>query len=910
MKDSKLNFLARSVILMVMLVCNYAPTWAANYIKGSWDGWTEHDITLTKTYTVTLAANTTYEFGLKDTGTSGSGNDWFGNTGTMTSTNCTGWNFVKSGPNCHITTKAAGTYTFKLVWNGGTPQFSVTYPEGGSDDDANDKFYLVSSQFGHFEKSVIWDGSKYVETKTWRSDADQKLESFRFRPMREYNGDGHPSSASESNRYYTLTLRDVDFNNLIAKEGVSNVDGDNKPGGEPDYIDFIIVNGNGTVFYEPTYSDHISAGFFELDSDHKTYSTAYSASNVNKFRIYKSKVCNRGGSGSGNNGSVEILLDRSASGDGNGTDVNPNVKTVWTSHMNYAVSGYNYTKNNDIYMIGNIDNVASGGLWASSLKKNRKMTKLYWKDGMSSMTLSEVASSVEECDSIIYSYTVTKPSAGWGNLFLGAAQSKNFEGSFKWNIFRPILWNYDWWDATALRGGLFIGDHEDGPGGGKMFAINPVVPSSVSSYIFEINPYNSTYNITLLGGGDGGLPTPAFQIIGPATKEASATYNDNQAWLVEHAKDMTYDESCNGYVVNVRMTQGKPFRFILNKSFANNYGEDAVAPAEYQSTHKYYNNGREAADANEAYPQSPFCNIVSYNLQGTNYYDATKGKDIIWQWATGDYTIRFFNKVLDNQQGSDAIQWYTVDYDIPLAEIKASDKLASNSKGYTYMKNWSDFLSYNLPDDMDVYYVSDYSNGTTYLTSVSSENKYSFVPESGTEYSYNYMPANEGLLIFSKTANHKASVNFSNPWKIKTSTTNNNLRPVVYYTTEGVTQSSTEGGVTVYNYGFGTKNNDTRFYLLAPDNEYISARKAKLVLSQELHDLKSSSDFNPSVSGSNAKGIGISFDEFVDEDNTTAISTSVSAPAGDGHFYNLQGVRIDRPTKGLYILNGRKVIVK
>ena len=74
----------------------------------------------TLTTSVELAANTTYKFKLND------GTNWYGNTGTMTSTNCTGWEFTGSGGDAKITTANAGTYVFTLDTS--TKKLSVTYP--------------------------------------------------------------------------------------------------------------------------------------------------------------------------------------------------------------------------------------------------------------------------------------------------------------------------------------------------------------------------------------------------------------------------------------------------------------------------------------------------------------------------------------------------------------------------------------------------------------------------------------------------------------------------------------------------------------------------------------------------------------------------------------------------------------
>ena len=58
------------------------------------------------------------------------------------------------------------------------------------------------------------------------------------------------------------------------------------------------------------------------------------------------------------------------------------------------------------------------------------------------------------------------------------------------------------------------------------------------------------------------------------------------------------------------------------------------------------------------------------------------------------------------------------------------------------------------------------------------------------------------------------------------------------------------------------------------------------------------------ISGSNS----ISF--YV-EDGTTAIQNVTTHPATtDDAWYTLQGVRVAQPTRGLYIHNGKKVVVK
>lgn len=94
------------------------------YLKGTFNDWQQTDSELfvdgQKTYS--LAANTTYEFKLFS-------ETWYGNSGTMTSDNCTGWTFTtQDGNNCKINTTVAGNYIFNLDTSGNNPTLSVTYP--------------------------------------------------------------------------------------------------------------------------------------------------------------------------------------------------------------------------------------------------------------------------------------------------------------------------------------------------------------------------------------------------------------------------------------------------------------------------------------------------------------------------------------------------------------------------------------------------------------------------------------------------------------------------------------------------------------------------------------------------------------------------------------------------------------
>ena len=54
--------------------------------------------------------------------------------------------------------------------------------------------------------------------------------------------------------------------------------------------------------------------------------------------------------------------------------------------------------------------------------------------------------------------------------------------------------------------------------------------------------------------------------------------------------------------------------------------------------------------------------------------------------------------------------------------------------------------------------------------------------------------------------------------------------------------------------------------------------------------------------------IGIDFDD--DSEGTTGINDVQKRVSEQNVYYNLQGQRVDNPGKGLYIKNGRRVVIK
>lgn len=113
---------------------------------------------------------------------------------------------------------------------------------------------------------------------------------------------------------------------------------------------------------------------------------------------------------------------------------------------------------------------------------------------------------------------------------------------------------------------------------------------------------------------------------------------------------------------------------------------------------------------------------------------------------------------------------------------------------------------------------------------------------------------------------------------------------------KGVTTSTnvapTEGGYT--NFILANGSHGIGFYTLSESGD-IAAGKAYLQLP------------TADITALAPQGISLVFD---DGQGTTGIAVSTLVPAASGACYDLQGRRVEHPSRGLYIVNNKKVFIK
>ena len=118
------------------------------------------------------------------------------------------------------------------------------------------------------------------------------------------------------------------------------------------------------------------------------------------------------------------------------------------------------------------------------------------------------------------------------------------------------------------------------------------------------------------------------------------------------------------------------------------------------------------------------------------------------------------------------------------------------------------------------------------------------------------------------------------------SLTNNKMLPCTDASVTGITGSATSTDI----YVLGNGGNGLGFYML---KNTLQAGKGYLKISGD----------------AGAKATFIGFEE-TEAAETTGISDYTVPSTEDDNFYNLQGVRVVRPQKGIYIKNGKKMIIK
>lgn len=435
-----------------------------------------------------------------------------------------------------------------------------------------------------------------------------------------------------------------------------------------------------------------------------------------------------------------------------------------------------------------------------------------------------------------------------------------------------------------------------------------------------------------------------ISMVGPAIPSTTTTDGETTTWLWDAtAGDMIYDESdrCYKLVLNTSEDlKNKTFRFVGDHAITKNWYEDEIkANDAYPKTKEGF------SDATVADP-----NKVSYT------YDCTEtsinhNQDIIWNRGAGLYTVRFY--INDDE---------TFHYTITGASkiyIPVTAHMGKLLRTYT---SAIDVVPVN--DDVQIFAAQSYTKND--------ENKTGSGDETGTVklYRLKYIPANQGVVLFApnspvedkeqtkmelvkaysatvKRYSHDAydyiedwanSDTKTNMWYYEEKHTdeqwNNYLVPVLEDTKVTQFHYDENNEWTGRNFSFtrysqtktGRKNNVTEDDITNEDlskRDYYSffrfagtakANYSYLMLPRTVMQgngqiLNQDQDNDTKVFAKSMvwfEGI----DAPMDNETTGISELKNNASNSDAAYYTLQGVKVAKPVKGIYIHQGKKIMVK
>ena len=481
-----------------------------------------------------------------------------------------------------------------------------------------------------------------------------------------------------------------------------------------------------------------------------------------------------------------------------------------------------------------------------------------------------------------------------------------------------------------------------------------------AAYTLEYNPSKGTDEVTkvsenkLIGGevlkvgfGELGTPITSMNIIGTGIPASGS-------WDISKKQPMTYNQELQCYEYTFTKTTSEStsetFRFVANNDWSMNWEENGTADTDkarvpYDDGSKA---GHAATDSDPNYVSKAGANDGERADAGTH--------DIILNRPAGEWTIRFYIKTTTSSDGNS----YTVDYYYTITGKESLDIPLTLCNG-KFIRTYSNDVPMDLKGNVKAYIAykfeqpqnpkDNYAACKVYLRQM------------------DYIPANVGVVLVGQVPddghsyNEGDKLNFSLMKRVDA--VPSDLREVwtkhdTYITNEDawhnflvhtVTADNHLGnakvngnGDIIYRY-FGLSNyHNTAYYKSTHSgDDYIGffrlieqgksgANKAYLsipssavvgtvgeTVTQEDLDTYGCLDFNAQLSGqetdedgnpSLAKAMIFFDDEDIDDNTSTGITTIKDNIIKDHVYYNMQGIRVVNPSKGMYIINGKKILVK
>ena len=425
------------------------------------------------------------------------------------------------------------------------------------------------------------------------------------------------------------------------------------------------------------------------------------------------------------------------------------------------------------------------------------------------------------------------------------------------------------------------------------------------------------------------------------------------SWDLSDAQEMTYNKKLDCWEYTFKTDKDESadnkFRFIANGSWTYNWGEDSTDPKDQARTP--YTDGNKPG--HEASLNDP--NQLGFTKNGTERAGEGTHGDIIFNRPAGKWTIRLYTRTIENADGNGYTAMHA--YTITGSESKA---IYLTYRKDSFIRTYSNNKPMNPDNDnVKIYEVYKYVEPEE----GSADNIY----KRGTVYlrRLKYVPANVGVVLigeapagtykdgdrlaFSLLERTEESVepngDYRQVWTKsdeyikKDDQWNNYLVATVTAENDLGNAAADESGNITYRY-FGLGNYYRTIYHKSlgdndPVPDYIGffrltadgrsgANKAYLSIPAnakvgngvgatygyiDYNGQLLGNEYDDDIPSQFAK-MALVFDDMVDGNETTGIKELETEKMNNDKYYNLQGIEVAHPVKGIYIHNGKKVIVK
>lgn len=449
-------------------------------------------------------------------------------------------------------------------------------------------------------------------------------------------------------------------------------------------------------------------------------------------------------------------------------------------------------------------------------------------------------------------------------------------------------------------------------------------------------------------------PITSIQIVGNGVVDS---------WIVDKAQDMKYNKTLDCWEYKFRTEKEESvdnkFRFIANKDWKYNWGEESLEKKDQARPYTDTNpeNGHEASlkDPNQL-------NLTKDGSETDRNGSNTFG-DMYFNRPAGEWTIRFYIRTLLDETGNN----YKAVYAYTITGSASNDVILTYCNGQ-FIRTYSNNKAMN-PDNENVkiYEVYRYDKPAEETESGKVDNIYA----KGTVHlrRLNYIPANVGVVLIGVapegTYKENDQLAFSllertedseiapadsctlwknadtyiqhgdkwNNYLVPTVQANDNLGNAYvdksgkityryfglsnYYRTkyhQSIKDTDTQNDyLGFFRLTSNGKSGANKAYLSIPANAEVGngvgATYGYIDFNGQLLENKFHDQYEAETPAKFAN-MAMIFDDLIEGNETTGIKELETEVLNDNKYYNLQGIEVAYPVKGIYIHNGKKVIVK